>query len=128
STVARYASLISGLPWSCSAHAKDIWTSPDWELGANLATARWAVTCTEVGRRKLCRLSCPEKVSLVYHGLDLDQFGVNSNTGSDRNGSDPSNPVQLLSIGRAVEKKGLHTLLQALSLLPNHLHWRFAHI
>ena len=27
-----YASLMHRLGWSCSAHAKDIWTSPDWEL------------------------------------------------------------------------------------------------
>jgi len=27
-SVTRYAAQISGLPWTCSAHAKDIWTSP----------------------------------------------------------------------------------------------------
>src|SRR5262249_16468445 len=30
-SVARYASLLTGIPWSVSAHAKDIWTTPDWE-------------------------------------------------------------------------------------------------
>lgn len=34
-----YASRICALPWSCSAHAKDIWTSPDWELRGKLADA-----------------------------------------------------------------------------------------
>ncbi len=30
-SVAYYAHLMTGMPWSCSAHAKDIWTSPDWD-------------------------------------------------------------------------------------------------
>jgi hypothetical protein len=30
-SVTRYAAILRGLPWSFSAHAKDIWTSPDWE-------------------------------------------------------------------------------------------------
>ena len=30
-SVARYAAIMRGLPWSVSAHAKDIWTTPDWE-------------------------------------------------------------------------------------------------
>lgn len=48
-SVARYSSLLTGLPWSVSAHAKDIWTSPDWELADKLAASDWAVTCTKVG-------------------------------------------------------------------------------
>ena len=30
-SVARYAAMIAGLGWSVSAHAKDIWTLPEWE-------------------------------------------------------------------------------------------------
>lgn len=30
-SVARYAATMRGLPWSVSAHAKDIWTTPDWK-------------------------------------------------------------------------------------------------
>ena len=30
-SVARYAALITGLSWTVSAHAKDIWTIPVWE-------------------------------------------------------------------------------------------------
>ncbi len=43
-SVARYAAIMRGLPWSCSAHAKDIWTSPDWEIAEKLADAAWTVT------------------------------------------------------------------------------------
>jgi hypothetical protein len=31
-SVTRYAAMMRGLPWSGSAHAKDIWTTPDWEI------------------------------------------------------------------------------------------------
>jgi len=45
-SVARYCAEIRGLPWSCSAHAKDIWTSPEWEKAEKLAHMEWLVTCT----------------------------------------------------------------------------------
>lgn len=41
SSVARYAAIMRGLPWSFSAHAKDIWTIPDWEKIEKLADAAW---------------------------------------------------------------------------------------
>jgi glycosyltransferase involved in cell wall biosynthesis len=36
--------------------------------------------------------------------------------------------VRLLSVGRAVEKKGFEDLLEALALLPAHRHWHLEHI
>ncbi|HEX6093261.1 MAG TPA: colanic acid biosynthesis glycosyltransferase WcaL, partial [Dongiaceae bacterium] len=71
-SVTRYAALLTGLPWSCSAHAKDIWTTPGWEKREKLADAAWAVTCTAAGRDHLQALAPAGKdVALVYHGLDL---------------------------------------------------------
>ena len=35
-SVTAYTSIMTGVPWTCSAHAKDIWTSPDWELTEKL--------------------------------------------------------------------------------------------
>ena len=37
--MAEYASILTETPWTCSAHAKDIWTSPDWELNEKLGSA-----------------------------------------------------------------------------------------
>ena len=74
-SVARYAALMRGLPWSASAHAKDIWTTPDWEMREKLADLDWLATCTAVNRNHLQSLADrPEKVHLVYHGLDFDRF------------------------------------------------------
>lgn len=128
-SVAAYASALTGTPFTCSAHAKDIWTSPDWELADKLARARWTVTCTASGYEHLKHLAAGRgAVHLSYHGLDLSRFSPFSGTRPPRNGTDPADPVQIISVGRAVEKKGYDLLLQAFSLLPSHLHWRFTHI
>jgi glycosyltransferase involved in cell wall biosynthesis len=128
-SVALYTSLITDIPWTVSAHAKDIWTSRDRDLSGKLASARWAVTCTAGGYEHLRNLS-PHKtnVHLSYHGLDLTRFPHFEDRRLPRDGSDRNNPVTILSVGRAVPKKGIDILLQALALLPSSLHWRFMHI
>jgi glycosyltransferase involved in cell wall biosynthesis len=128
-SVARYAAIMLGLPWSCSAHAKDIWTSPDWEIAEKLADVAWAVTCTRAGFERLAGLApAPDKVGLVYHGLDLDRFPPPATARPGRAGANSDEPVIILSVGRAVEKKGYGDLLKALALLPTDLNWRFRHI
>jgi glycosyltransferase involved in cell wall biosynthesis len=128
-SVASYASQISGIPWTVSAHAKDIWTSKDWDLAEKLQRADWAVTCTAVGYEKLTRLSGDRgNVNLSYHGLDLERFPHFDGERSMRDGTDPTDPVRILSVGRAVKKKGYDTILEALAKLPADLHWRFTHI
>ena len=125
-SVARYAAIMRGLPWAVSAHAKDIWTSPGWELREKLPGephgAEWCVTCTASGAEHLRGLAGdPARVRLLHHGLDLDRF--------------PPPPArerperfEVLAVGRAVEKKGLDTLLRALARLPADIDWRFTHI
>ncbi len=128
-SVARYAAMMSGLSWTVSAHAKDIWTSPDWELEDKLQHADWAVTCTRVGFDQLTRLSRGRNnVHLSYHGLDLKRFPHFDGQRPARNGSDPADPIRILSVGRAVKKKGYDVLLRALASLPTELAWHFTHI
>jgi glycosyltransferase involved in cell wall biosynthesis len=128
-SVARYASIMLNLPWSCSAHAKDIYTSPQWELREKLADCQWLATCTATNADYLSKLAPSENiVSLVYHGLDFDRFTSPGEKANHLDGSSPESPVTILSVGRAVEKKGYDGLLQALAQLPDNLHWRFVHI
>ena len=128
-SVVAYAALLAGLPWTCSAHAKDIWTSADWDLAGKLAAARWTVTCTRTGRDRLDTLSPPDRpVRLNYHGLALDRFRPLPLLRPRRDGSDPDDPVRLLAVGRAVEKKGFDLLIEALSRLPRDRHWRLVHV
>ena len=127
-SVIRYAALLRGLSWSFSAHAKDIWTTPDWEKREKIAAAEWGATCTRDGHGELQRLADRnDKVALVYHGLELSRF-PEPPTRPGRDGSDPADPVRFATIGRAVEKKGFDDLLAALAMLPADLHWRLTHI
>ncbi|MBT7148220.1 MAG: glycosyltransferase family 4 protein, partial [Rhodospirillales bacterium] len=71
-------------------------------------------------------------VSRVYHGLDFTRFPPparqNETTTKTANGTIADDPVVILSVGRAVEKKGYDGLLHALAELPGGLHWRLIHI
>ncbi|SHL66952.1 glycosyltransferase family 4 protein [Roseibium suaedae] len=126
-SVARYAAHLSGKGWSFSAHAKDIWTSAEWDLRTKLDDAAWGVTCTGVNVDHLKGLSAnPEKVELVYHGLDFTGFPEPKAEAAERDGT--GEPVRIVSVGRAVEKKGYDDLLKALTLLPSSLNWHFTHI
>ncbi len=128
SSVTRYAAMMTGLPWSASAHAKDIYTSPDWELSEKLGDCQWLVTCTASNRGHLAALAPDDRVSLVYHGLDLKRWPPPPERKEKRDGSDPANPVALVSVGRAVPKKGYDDLIDALARLPGDLHWHLTHI
>jgi glycosyltransferase involved in cell wall biosynthesis len=128
-SVARYAAAMRGLPWSCSAHAKDIWTLPEWEKREKLATSAWTATCTAFNATHLRSVAgATADVELVYHGIDTSRFPAPDDDARDCDGTDPTRPVTLLTIGRAVDKKGLDDLLHALAELPRHLHWRLVHI
>lgn len=128
-SVARYAADMTGRSWSASAHAKDIWTSPDWELREKILHAAWVVTCTASGAAHLKNLAGDhEKVGLLYHGLELDDLPRPPGPRVPRDGRDPRNPCRIVSVGRLVEKKGYDLLLEALSRLPLELHWHLTHI
>jgi glycosyltransferase involved in cell wall biosynthesis len=128
-SVTRYAAALRGLPWSVSAHAKDIWTSEPWDVREKLADCDWLVTCTRVGLQRLEGLAeTPAKLRLVYHGLDFAHLPPPPPKRPPRDGSDPADPVVILSVGRKVEKKGYDDVLDALATLPPALHWRFEHV
>ena len=122
-SVARYAALLAGLPWSVSAHAKDIWTSPEWEKREKLAACSWAVACSASARDHLAELApSSDTVELIYHGLDSRRFPPPPASRPRRDGS--GEPVRILCVGRAVEKKGHDVLLDALARMPRQLEWQ----
>ncbi len=129
SSVARYAAIMRGVPWSFSAHAKDIWTSPEWEkrekLQAATHGAAFGATCTAIGAAHLRELADdPARVDLIYHGLDLARFP----SPPDRKLRTADGPFHMISVGRLVEKKGFDRLIDALALLPETLDWHWTHI
>ncbi|MCF4167335.1 glycosyltransferase [Zavarzinia compransoris] len=125
-SVARYACHLTGRTFSFSAHAKDIWTTPDWELREKIADSAWGVTCTRQGHEKLSNLAPDgDRVALVYHGLDLQRFPAPPARAASASGA----PVALVTVGRAVEKKGFDDLLSALALMSaSNPSWRLVHI
>lgn len=133
-SVARYAAALTGLPYAASAHARDIWTTPDWDLRDKVTGASFVTTCTQDGHTRLAHIvtgkgpsSPPANLHLNHHGLDLKDWPRPSGRPAC-DGRSPDSAVTLLSVGRAVEKKGYGQLLQLLARLDPGLHWRFVHI
>jgi glycosyltransferase involved in cell wall biosynthesis len=112
-SVAMFSSLLSGLPFSFTAHAKDIYTSDPRQLREKLAMAAYAVTCTEYNRCHLMGLGLNGHTPIhrIYHGIDLALF----NNPVPR--PMPAPPYRILSIARLTAKKGLPTVFQALARL-----------
>ena len=125
-SVAHYTSMLTGHTWSVSSHAKDIWLTPNWEKTEKLESCSWSVTCTNYGYRHLNDL-VPGKTHLSYHGLDTKQLSLKNYSNILRH-SDQGNLLRLLSVGRAVKKKGFSVLLEALSKIPKNINWHWTHI
>jgi hypothetical protein len=77
-TITWFASRLSGLPFSFTAHAKDIYQTelnPGRLLERKLGAARFVATCTCANAEVLrARHPRPDDVHAIYHGLDTDWF------------------------------------------------------
>jgi glycosyltransferase involved in cell wall biosynthesis len=113
-SVAMFASMLSGLPFSFTGHAKDIYTSDPRQLAEKMHLAQFVITCTEYNRRHLVELSGGNHtpVHCVYHGIDLNLFNY-------RQPIQPEPPYRLFTVARLTPKKGLSTVLQAVRLLKD---------
>ena len=117
-TITWFASRLSGIPFSFTAHAKDIYQAelnPGNLLERKLGAARFVATCTcaNAGVLRL-RHARPQEVHSIYHGLDTDYFSPAPPAHSAATA--PSLPM-ILSVGRFVEKKGFDQLIEACALL-----------
>ena len=112
-SVAMFSAQLSGLKFSFTAHAKDIYTSNQEQLREKLVLAKFVVTCTEYNRRHLMSLADGDSAPIhrVYHGIDTDLFSQASGTRS------PAPPYQLLTVARMTPKKGLKTVFRAVKWL-----------
>ena len=124
SSVARYAALMRGIGFSLSAHAKDIWTAPDWDLRHKLADASFVTTCNRAGFERLNALGGGVKLKLIHHGVARSLLAATA-PAQTRDGRNAA--VRIISIARAVEKKGLRRLLDALAHMPRDVQFRLDH-
>ncbi len=121
-TVTWLASTITGIPFSFTGHAKDLYTeelNPAGLLRRKMDAASFVVTCTEANRRHLASLGSTTPVHVVYHGLnaDFEQLLEGAAHQAAPSGGVTSARPRLLAVGRLVRKKGLDTFVDACAVL-----------
>lgn len=113
-TITMWVSQLTGIPFSFTAHAKDIYLpelNPGDLLPRKIRRAKFVATCTDANRQHLQRL-CPEARSIktIYHGLSTTFFTPEPAPAEARGPT-------ILSVGRFVKKKGFPVLIEACRLL-----------
>jgi glycosyltransferase involved in cell wall biosynthesis len=114
STLAYFAAGIASVPFSFTAHAKDIYVYDMQEhyLEEKLLKAKFVVTVTEYNRNYLLENNPalePDKIRVIYNGVALDN--------AKSEGEAERESGLILGAGRLVPKKGFDTLLEACRLL-----------
>ena len=111
-TVARLAALFAGIPYTFTAHAKDIFhesVQPD-DLRRKLQDASAVVTVSDFNLQHLRATygSAADHVRRIYNGIHPDHFPFTS---------PEARPPLIMGVGRLVEKKGFADLIDACALL-----------
>ncbi len=116
--VAMLAGMLTGLPFSFSAHAKDIYAADPADLREKVQAAQFVVTCTRANQKYLQEIVAADqrdKIHLCYHGVDISKFRpFEGRIIRDRH--------LILAVGRLVEKKGFRHLLNACKILRDKGH------
>ncbi|MEK9141118.1 MAG: glycosyltransferase [Nitrospirota bacterium] len=116
-TMAMFAGMLSDLPFSFTAHAKDIYLpklNPGDLLQLKLRRAKFVVTCTEANQHHLQEISSQSgPIHAIYHGVDTARFAPSIDRPA------PAIPT-ILSVGRFVEKKGFPFLIEACRIIRDH--------
>jgi glycosyltransferase involved in cell wall biosynthesis len=105
-------SMITGISFSFSAHAHDIYSQEARDIRDYIRESKFMITCTAYNRNHLVKKYGSlgqNKIYLNYHGVETNLFKPNGRKSDDR--------VSILSIGRLVDQKGFSYLIEAISLL-----------
>lgn len=110
-TVGLLLAEITGLSFSLSLHARDVFTRESLLLTRKVAEAEFATTCTQAALDRLLAAlpaALHGRLHLVRHGIDITQLTLRHR---------PAREVIIAMIGRLVEKKGHRVLLSAVQML-----------
>jgi len=114
-SVAMLTHHLTGIPYTFTAHAKDInFDAQPALMRSKMKHAKAVVTISEYNRRQLVSLLEPaarSKVHCIYNGADLSQYQFRA-SGEGRKG-----PPVILAVARLIEKKGLGDLIAACHIL-----------
>jgi glycosyltransferase involved in cell wall biosynthesis len=116
-TITWLAARMTGLTFSFTAHAKDIYAhrmNPRGLLRRKLRAATFVVTCTEANRLHLETLADGTPVHLLYHGLNDDFVRFDD---SDVEIASTEGEFRILGVGRLVRKKGFDVFVAACGAL-----------
>jgi glycosyltransferase involved in cell wall biosynthesis len=111
-TVAYIIHRATGMPFSISAHAYDIYMVSRM-LPAKVAAARYVFTCARANAAHLRKLAAPEhadKVVVSYHGVDIERFAPPA-------ARPPHDRLRIVSCGQLERYKGMHLLVEACATL-----------
>jgi glycosyltransferase involved in cell wall biosynthesis len=109
--VALLVSLLSGMTYSFTAHARDMLQIPQQALAERIRHAEAVVTICQANvdyLKEVAPSGHGAKVHLVHTGIDVDAFSPRPNARED------SEPPVIVVVSRLVAKKGLLDLLAAL--------------
>jgi len=114
STIAYFAGRISSVPFSFTAHAKDIYVYDMEEhlLGEKLRAAKFAVTVTNYNKNYLHNQNPglePDKIKVIYNGVALENIMFTPPEVREKD--------FILGVGRLVPKKGFDTLIETCDIL-----------
>ncbi len=107
-TVAFCLSRMIGIPYSLTAHARDIYAEHTPQVV--IRDAAFRTTCTQTNADFLKERYPDAPFELIRHGLDPVPY-------ADAHPTRTAAPCRLLTVGRLVDKKGLPFLLRACAIL-----------
>lgn len=112
--IAYLARLLTGISYSFTAHARDLYQTDAAALAERIAAASAVVTCCAPNLGYLAGLGPRADIRLIHHGVDLSGFRPIADDGASAAPGAAGDPAPLiLSVGRLVEKKGFPDLLRA---------------